>query len=250
MGIENHAGSIGVIARNEFGTRLPNGAVAGPDHDSLPGTQTTARVDFKSAKVVVGVLLALWLALVVYLGAHGAFVTTSGTVPFPIAIAVGAPFIVFLLAFWLSDRFRHFLMAADLPLVTAVQSWRFAGFGFLALYVHGVLPGAFAWSAGLGDMAIGLSAPWLALAVARRPGFATSRRFVIWNLLGILDLVAAVSDAAINRVLSTGAPGEITVGPMAELPLLLIPAYLVPLFLMLHVTALFQARQLAQIPQE
>jgi hypothetical protein len=33
---------------------------------------------------------------------------------------------------------------------------------------------------------------------------------------------------------------------MAQLPLLLIPAYLVPLFVMLHLTALIQARRTAQ----
>jgi hypothetical protein len=32
---------------------------------------------------------------------------------------------------------------------------------------------------------------------------------------------------------------------MGELPLLLIPAYLVPVFIMLHLTALFQVRRLA-----
>jgi hypothetical protein len=37
--------------------------------------------------------------------------------------------------------------------------------------------------------------------------------------------------------------GEISITPMVQLPLLLIPAYLVPLFIVLHLTALFQARQ-------
>jgi hypothetical protein len=34
---------------------------------------------------------------------------------------------------------------------------------------------------------------------------------------------------------------------MAQLPLLLVPAYLVPLFFIGHLTALFQARRLALI---
>ena len=71
----------------------------------------------------------------------------------------------------------------------------------------------------------------------------TSRSFAVWNLLGILDLVVAVSIGAINTSLATGAPGEITVAPMAQMPLVLIPAYLVPLFVMLHLAALFQARR-------
>jgi hypothetical protein len=106
-----------------------------------------------------------------------------------------------------------------------------------------VLPGVFAWPAGLGDIAIGVTAPWVALALVRRPGFVTSRVFVVWNLFGILDLVVAVSAGALSSVLASGVAGDVTTGPMAQLPLVLIPKYLVPLFLMLHLAALFQARR-------
>jgi hypothetical protein len=95
-------------------------------------------------------------------------------------------------------------------------------------------------------MAIGFTAPWIVLALVRQPSFVASRPFVIWNLLGILDLVVAVSIAALIQSRTTGAVGEATVAPMAQLPMLLIPAYLVPLFVMLHVTALIQARRTAQ----
>jgi hypothetical protein len=140
------------------------------------------------------------------------------------------------------------MLACDLPLLSAVQSWRFAGFGFLALYAYGILPGSFAWPAGLGDMAIGITAPWIALALLRRPGFAASKVFAIWNLLGILDLIVAVGAAALNQSITNGEVGEITVAPMAKIPLVLIPAYLVPLFIMLHLTALFQARRQTREP--
>src|SRR5262245_16319550 len=142
---------------------------------------------------------------------------------------------------------RTLVLTAVLPLLTAVQAWRFAGFGFIALYVYSVLPGAFAWPAGLGDMAIGMTAPWVALALIRRPGFAASSWFVVWNVLGILDLVVAVTTGMLISILATGGASEITTAPMAELPLLLIPAFLVPLFIMLHMTALFQARRLALV---
>src|SRR5262249_45977559 len=79
--------------------------------------------------------------------------------------------------------------------------------------------------------------------LVRRPEFAGSRLFVVWNLLGMLDLVAAVTLGTRNRILATGAAGEITTAPMAEMPLVLIPAFFVPLFFMFHLTALFQARR-------
>ena len=143
----------------------------------------------------------------------------------------------------MSRAFRDFVLGLDPALMTAIQAWRFAGFGFLALFSYGVLPGTFAWPAGVGDMAIGLTAPWVALAIIRRPGFIGSKPFLAWNLFGILDLVVAVSSGALNSVLATGIPGEVTTAPMAQLPLVLIPGYLVPLFVMLHLAALFQARR-------
>jgi hypothetical protein len=177
------------------------------------------------------------------LGAAGVFERPPGTLPIPILIGAVVPLIVFFAAYWGSAAFRAFVLALDLVLATAIQAWRAGGLGFLALYVHGVLPGIFAWPAGLGDIAIGVTAPWVALALLRRRGFANSRVFVAWNLLGILDLVVAVSTGALSSALASGAAGEVTTGPMARLPLVLIPAYLVPLFVMLHLAALFQARR-------
>jgi hypothetical protein len=200
---------------------------------------------FASGKFFVALVLAAWLALIVVLGATRALTVAAGMPPYPIAIAVGTPMVVFLTALWFSAGFRRFLSAVDLPLITAVQGWRWAGLGFLFLWAYGVLPGAFAWPAALGDMTIAITAPWVALALVRRPGFATSPLFVAWNVFGILDHIVAVSDAAISQSLATGAPGEITVAPMSLLPLVLIPAYLVPLFDMLHLVALFRVRRLS-----
>jgi hypothetical protein len=93
-------------------------------------------------------------------------------------------------------------------------------------------------------MAIGFTAPWIILALVRQPDFATGAAFIRWNVLGILDLVVAVTIGTLTAALSTGSAGEITTAPMATLPLLLISAYLVPLFLMLHTAALMQSRQI------
>src|SRR5882762_7912945 len=104
-------------------------------------------------------VLAVWFVVVFVLGAAGKFVAPPGTPPLPIFIGAVGPIVVFLAAYWSS---------------AAIQAWRAGGLGFLALYAHGVLPGAFAWPAGLGDIAIGTTAPWIAMALVRRPGFAGS----------------------------------------------------------------------------
>jgi hypothetical protein len=194
--------------------------------------------------LAVASVLAVWFALVVFLGAAGAFTTAPGTPPLPIAIGVAAPLLLFLASIWLSRSFRDFVLSVDLRLIAGIQAWRWAGLGFLSLYAHHVLPAVFALPAGLGDMTIGVTAPWMVLALVRKPGFATSAAFIRWNLFGILDLVVAISIGTLSTLLSTGAPGEISTAPMATLPLLLIPAFLVPIFLMLHTSALLQSRQL------
>jgi hypothetical protein len=194
----------------------------------------------------VTLVLAVWLLLVVSLGASGAFVSRPGTPPIGMAIGVGAPLLLFFGMLRISQSFRDFLLSLDLRLVTGIQAWRWAGLGFLSLYAHNILPAMFALPAGLGDMAIGFAAPWMALALARRPGFAASATFIRWNVFGILDLVVAISLGTLGATLSTGASGEISTAPMATLPLLLIPAFLVPLFLMLHAVALMQGRRVAR----
>ena len=195
---------------------------------------------------VVAVALALWLGLVLVLGAQGAFVGAPGSPPLSIFFGFAIPLVAFFGAYSGWSAFRAFVLGADLRLVAAIQAWRWAGLGFLSLYAHGILPGLFAFPAGLGDMAIGISAPWIVLGLVRHPSFSASRRFAIWNIMGILDLVVAVSMGTLCSGFLRGFTGNVTTSAMAQLPLVLIPAYFVPCFIILHFTALAQARQSAR----
>jgi hypothetical protein len=202
-----------------------------------------------SARLGVFVALALWLGLVSFLASQGAFVGSANSPPLPIFFGVAIPLALFFAAYFGSSPFRDFILGADLRLVAAIQAWRWAGLGFLSLYAHGILPWLFAFPAGLGDMAIGASAPWILLGLIRRRSFAASRRYVIWNILGITDFVVALSMGTLCSGAFPGITrliGNVTTSSMTQLPLVLIPAYMVPLFTMLHLTALFQARQLAR----
>lgn len=196
---------------------------------------------------VVFVALALWLGLVILLGSQGAFVASADSPPLPIFFGLAIPLAVFFAAYFGWSAFRNFILGADLRLVTAIQAWRWGGLGFLSLFASGVLPWLFAFPAGLGDMAVGFTAPWILLQLVRRPSFAGSRRYMIWNILGLVDFIVAVSTATLSSGFLPGITrlmGNVTTSPMAHLPLVLIPAYMVPFFAMLHFTALFQARQL------
>jgi hypothetical protein len=199
--------------------------------------------DTASARRLIRLTLSAWLVAVLALGSFGLFVRPAGAPPFPILFGFALPIAVFLGLYFGSRAFRQAVLEADLGFVTAVQAWRAGGLGFLALYTYGVLPGLFAWPAGLGDIAVGITAPALALSLARDPAVAQGRRFVVWNLLGVLDLVVAVSMGAVGSGFISGFAPEVSTTPMSQMPLVLIPAYLVPLFVMLHLTALFQVRR-------
>lgn len=210
----------------------------------LPRPAQSQPTGLSGTTLSVSLVLTGWFLLVVSLAAVGAFVAPEGTPPIAIAIGFGAPLIAFFAWLRLSPVFRDFVLSLDLRFIAGIQGWRWAGLGFLALYAHNILPGIFALPAGLGDMAVGFAAPWMILGLVRRPDFAASAAFRRWNVLGIVDLVVAVSLGTLSSILSTGAPGEISTAPMATLPLVLTPAFLVPLFLMLHTAALMQSRQI------
>lgn len=196
------------------------------------------------ASMIVSALLVVWFGLVLLLGAAQAFVARPGSPPLGLLVAVLGPIVAFLVAYRASAAVRELALAADLRFLAGLQAWRFGGFLFLTLYAYGVLPPYFALPAGLGDMAIGFTAPWMALGLARTPGFITSRRFLTWNALGILDLIVAVSVGAVVPLLfPTFASGYVSTDAMSRLPLVLIPGLFVPAFFIAHIIALVQARR-------
>lgn len=60
----------------------------------------------------------------------------------------------------------------------------------------------------------------------------------------MLDLIVAITLGVVIAMIA-GKAGQVGTRPMAILPLLLVPAYMVPLFLMLHIVALMQGRRIA-----
>src|SRR5580658_2716282 len=185
---------------------------------SIKGIETVESSDRHwGMRQVVAATMALWFGLVFLLGAQGAFSRTADLPPLPIFFGFAIPLAVFFAAYFGWSAFRAFVLGADLRLAAAMQAWRFAGLGFISLYAHGVLPGLFAFPAGLGDMAIAVGAPWIVLGLIRDPLFATSRRYVIWNILGIIDLVVAVTLGTICSGFLHGLTGNVTTSPMSQL---------------------------------
>src|SRR5713226_9049819 len=135
-------------------------------------------------------LIAAWFVFALSASALHIFKTDPSLPPLPLGLAALTPIVVFLLWFATSARFRQFALSLNPRTLTFVESWRIAGFTFLVLYAAGRLPGVFALPAGWGDIAIGATAPLAALKLAN---FSRRRGFVFWQVLGIFDLVMALT---------------------------------------------------------
>jgi hypothetical protein len=116
--------------------------------------------------------------------------------------------------------------------------FRVGGVGFLLTMALGHLPALFALPAGLGDIATGLAAPF----VARRLAQGTGRRAALWlNVFGMTDLAVALTLGALTGFqLLNVTPSA---APLTELPLALIPSAGVPLLFALHITSVSALRR-------
>ena len=189
-------------------------------------------------------VLAIWFAVVLALGAAGTFAGSPAQPPLEIFLAIVAPPLLFALLYRLSGRFRAFALAIDLRWLTAVQGWRVVGVMFLALYAFGLLPGLFAWPAGLGDTAVGLAAPFVLMAILRNAP-AWPRRIFWLNIAGLVDFAGAIATGVLtsNSALGLFADGAPRVS-LGELPLSLVPTFGVPLWIIFHMISLLQLRRM------
>jgi hypothetical protein len=201
-----------------------------------------------SYRNLVGAIIAAWFVFSLAASAFHLFKTAPGQPPVSIALAASIPVALFLAWLATSEAFRDFVQSLSARTLTIVQSWRVGGFLFLVLYTYRILPGMFALPAGWGDIAIGATAPLVALKLANPDH---RRSFIFWQILGMADLAMAVSLGAAASVIR---PHGIVPGAMAVLPLSLIPTFAVPLLLILHIICIAQAlrwkEQLQARPEE
>jgi hypothetical protein len=186
--------------------------------------------------------LGVWLAAALYFAPDPASVRLSD--PFRITPLIPlldtASIAGALFAIWRSPSLRRALSAVPLAALHALQAWRVLGVVFVVLLAQGQLPAHFALPAGWGDVFVGLTAPFVALALARGARGAAMIA-LSWNALGLLDLAVAVG-------MGTGLLAPLLVpelGPrvppvpaMGVYPLVLVPAFAVPASALVHVLAL------------
>lgn len=186
----------------------------------------------------LAVVFAAWFAVIAAIAYSGGFRARPGLPPAPQALALALPLIVGAGAIWLVPTLGRALAAPAIqPGLIAVQFYRaIEGVVFLALIPLGLLPALFAIPAGAGDVLVGLTA--LGTAAALRGGNGR-RAAITWNALGLLDLVVAI---VLGVATAPGKPQLIATSPaslaLTLAPVVLIPAFYVPLSIWLHIVSL------------
>jgi hypothetical protein len=135
----------------------------------------------------------------------------------------------------LSDYSKQMQYNKTTSILIAVQTWRIVGIVFLLGMTRGIVEPVFAIPAGVGDILIGVTAIPLAIFLWR--GYSWSKYAVVaWSVLGIADLVNAMTlGAIINPDFSTST--------FATFPWILFPTVAVPLGLALHGIILYRLRK-------
>ena len=180
-------------------------------------------------RVLVAAALALWFFLIVAAGATGAVARPIGPGIPGVGIAVLIPIVVLSLLVLGIARGRDLVRQVPLRTLVGVHMVRILGITFVLLYWAKRLPAPFAPVAGWGDVLVGLLAIPLVLRMSRGAGELPKGWILLWNLLGMADLVTAVTLGA------TSAPGPLQLfhaapssAIMTSLPWILIPCFLVP----------------------
>jgi hypothetical protein len=197
----------------------------------------------RTAVLGASVVLVGWFFVALWLGRTGVYRAGPDDLP-TIQFGILLPILAGVALAWVSPAVARLIDAVPGPWLVMVQLYRVLGFTFLVLYAAGRLPGFFAWPAGLGDMLVGGLAPAVALAYSRDPKGRTST-VILWNALGILDMTVAVVTGFLT---SPSRIQPFAFDPQNELitafPLVLIPTFIVPLSILLHLASLTQLEPL------
>jgi len=222
-----------IVARIAVHIVTLTGAWLGLSRTSLTGSQRLM------TWLAISVPLTIWHGAAWAIVAKGLLLPGASRVPLlPLMIVV--PTAVVILVVTRSKRIGVLLDAMPINWLVGFQAYRVIGGVFLINWWVGNTPGAFAIPAGTGDVITGLLALPTAILLANgRPG--SGRAALVWNFIGISDLVLAVtlgaltSPGALQR-LACDHPNLLT----GSYPTAIIPAFTVPTSLVLHALSLRQ----------
>jgi hypothetical protein len=178
-------------------------------------------------------IMFVWFVIALAAGAAGLPARLHPPMPQVVLLALTFA-LVFAGARWAT--FRAWVMSLRWESIVAIHWTRFVGLYFVWLYRQGELPYRFAVPGGVGDICVAVLAVALVLsspAIERKPWLLFA-----WNVLGFVDIVLVVANAAI---LALSDPASMSA--LLRLPLCLLPTFLVPILIASHVLLFAKIRR-------
>jgi hypothetical protein len=172
---------------------------------------------------IVAALLLGWLAVALLIGVAGWFREASAPA---VAITVWSLTLIVLVSLWKVSLLRDWAATTSLRGLILFHITRFVGVYFLLLYQRHRLPYEFAVPGGVGDIFIAATASILS---ASRQLFGSRSLVLLWNSFGLIDIVFVVMIG-----LRLGLRDWQSMAVLRELPLSLLPTFLVPLIIASH----------------
>lgn len=192
--------------------------------------------DIRQANTIFALVLAFFLVYLAYVGiASVTGLFDEAMLPPKIMRFTFIPLWIFyvLVIFNLPiyKRILGHLPAADL---IKIHVFRIIGGSFLVLGLMGHLPMVIALIAGLGDLTIAITAPFVGQAVHNKKPYA-KRLALVWNIFGLLDIIATSVLALLltKWSMDTGSQG---VEVLASFPFCFIPAFAPATIIFLHIS--------------
>jgi len=195
-----------------------------------------------TTSIYLAVVLISWVAAAISLSLQGFFEAQPSVLNLNIAYSL-LPVLIGAGLWFASRSFRETVRAVSPDRLIRIQSYRTLGFVYLVSWYCGLLPGVFAIAAGVGDVLVAISAPFVASLVRRRGSLAgpVAR---LWNVFGLIDIVIGVTLGFLTspsplQQLAKEAPNIM----ITTFPMVLLPTIIVPLSILCHIYSLSSVRR-------
>jgi hypothetical protein len=215
---------------------------------NLTAIATVIRLSL-AERLILAAAVGAWVGIALALGVAGELADATRR-PYPlIGVLFAAPLLLMTVWALASARLRAALLDIPMPLLIGLNLTRVFGVLFLLLEAEGRLGGPFPQSAGWSDIitgALAIPVAYLAAQVPPRHGGIIAA----WNLFGALDLIVAVflgvtsTNGSPLQLISSGAGSEAMQYP----PFSLVPAVLVPFYLLTHAIIFAQLAERRRVP--
>ena len=196
------------------------------------------------ACLILLAVLCAWIAASSTLAVSGFYLDERTLRVLPLLCGFLVPVIIVAASLWFDPVLQSGVLGIveSLPLswLVGVQAIRITAIGTLIKYLDGDLPGHFILPVGVPDFVVGLTALPMAWWASRDPAKARPS-LMAWNAIGASIFLAA------GILMHVSMPGPVqffTSGPttqaLFEFPLALVPTFLVPCFVGLHLACLWR----------